>query len=225
MNQNVKELVTDIDQLSIFCDAIDPRKEGKLLQEIVLALKNTMREKGLLSLSAPQIGYSRRVFCIRFGENDYRTFINPVIENVANFTMNRESCSSLPNKEYIRPRHATCKVYYLTPMNKIESRKLVGVAAFKFQHCLDHLDGMVLSDIGLEIDELWDKATEEERDEVLRAYMDALDIAEKECKKAVAEDKELADIDDASKFIASVQSGETKLEFIKEDSKDVNTDN
>ena len=212
MNKNVKEIVTDVNQLSIFCDAIDPRKEGKLLQEIVLALKATMREKGLLSLSAPQIGYSRRVFCIRFGDNDFRTFINPIIENVANFTMNREKCSSLPDKEYIRPRHASCKVYYLTPLNKVESRKLVGVAAFKFQHCLDHLDGMILSDIGLEIDDMWDQATEEERDEVLHAYMDALDIAEKECKKAVEEDEELKQIDDAARFIQGVNDGTVQIE-------------
>ena len=77
---------------------------------------------------------------------------------------------------------------------------------------MDHLNGLLLEDVGLEIDELWDKATDDERAEVLKAYAESLDIKEKELKKEIAEDKELHDIDEASKFINSVKSGETKLD-------------
>ena len=99
----VKEIIVDENSLSNWCTEIDTRKEGKLTQEIILALKETMREKGLQSLSAPQIGYDKRILCLRFGDNDYRTFINPAIENNSGITMSRETCSSIPGKEFIIP--------------------------------------------------------------------------------------------------------------------------
>lgn len=221
MDKYVKEIVTDVDKLSEWCIEIDTRKESKLLQEIVLSLKQTMREKGLISLAAPQIGYNRRVFCIRFGESDYRTFVNPIIENNTAFQFARESCSSIPDKTFIMPRFGNVSVYFTTPLGKVESSKLVGLAAFKFQHCMDHLNGMILSDIGLEIDEMFDNASEEERAEVLRMYAESLDIRQKELQQQVQEDQELKQIDDASKFIASVKAGETILEnSLNEKSKD-----
>lgn len=212
MNVEKKEIIVDAEKLSDWCAEIDPRKEGKLLQEIVIALKSTMRANDLVSLSAPQIGYNRRVFCIRFGKGDYRTFVNPMIENNTAFQFARETCTSIPGKTFIRPRFGNIKVFYMTPMGKVESSKIVGRSAIVFQHCLDHLDGLLLSDIGLEIDELFDNATDEEREEVLRAYMDALDIKQRELEAEISEDKELSDINDAAKFIASVKSGETQID-------------
>ena len=212
MGNNVKEIITDVEALSDWSIEIDPVKEGKLAQEIILALKATMRDKGLRSLTAPQIGYNRRIVCLRFGNNDYRTFINPAIENNTTITMSRESCSSIPEKEYIIPRFTKVKFYYTTPLGKIESGTLAGVSAFVFQHAVDHLNGMLVSDIGLEIDEMFDQATNEEREEVIKMYAESLDIRQKELVKEIAEDPELREIDDAIKFINSVKDGTTTLD-------------
>lgn len=209
---NVKEIITEKEKLYEWSTEIDTRKDGKLMQEIILALKATMRENGLVSLSAPQIGYNRRILCLRFGDNDYRTFINPVIENNVAFQMSRESCSSIPGKSFIIPRFGKLKIFFTTPLGKVESATLAGKAAFQFQHALDHLNGMLVDDIGLEVDELFDQATDEEREEIIRMYAESLDIRQKELQKEIDEDKELRDIDDAVKFINSVKSGETKLE-------------
>lgn len=208
----VKEIITDENSLSNWCTEIDTRKEGKLTQEIILALKETMREKGLQSLAAPQIGYDKRIFCLRFGDNDYRTFINPAIENNSGITMSRETCSSIPGKEFIIPRFGKIKLWFTTPMGKVESAHLVGRAAYVFQHALEHLNGTLVSDIGLEIDELFDQATEEEREEVLKMYAESLDLRLKELNKEIEQDKELKDIDEAAKFIASVKNGSTVLD-------------
>lgn len=220
MDKYVKEIITDVDKLGEWCVEINTRKEGKLLQEIVLSLKETMRKYNLVSLAAPQIGYNRRVFCLRFGERDYRTFVNPVIENNTAFQFSRETCSSLPEKTFIIPRFGNIKVFFTTPLGKIESSKLVGMSAFKFQHCIDHLNGMILSDIGLEIDDMFDSATEEERAEVLRMYAESLDIRQKELTKAIEEDAELKQIDDAAKFMASVYAGETRIDNLSTENKD-----
>lgn len=212
MNKNIKEIVTDETLLSEWSVEIDPKKEGKLSQEIVLALKATMRENNLQSLSAPQIGYNKRIVCLRFGDNDYRTFINPVIENNSNITMSREKCSSIPGKEYIIPRFTKLKFFFVTPLGKIESATLVGRAAQVFQHSLDHLNGMLVSDIGLEIDYMFDEATDEEREEILKMYMESLDMRQKELQKEIDEDTELKSITDAVEFINSVNDGSTVLE-------------
>lgn len=209
---NVKDIITDATLLSEWSIEIDPAKEGKLCQEIILALKATMREKNLQSLTAPQIGYNRRLFCLRFGDNDYRTFINPIIENNSNISMSRERCSSIPDKEYIIPRFGKVKFFFTTPLSKVESATLVGRASYVFQHAMDHLNGMLVSDIGLEIDELFDNATDEEREEVIKMYAESLDIRQKELNKEIAEDEDLSNINDAVQFINSVKDGSTILQ-------------
>lgn len=212
MDKHVKNIITDETVLGEWSVEIDTRKEGKLLQEIILALKATMKENNLVSLTAPQIGYNRRVLCMRFGKNDYRTFVNPLIENNTSFQFARETCSSIPGKTFIMPRFNNVKLFFTTPLGKVESTKLTGMSAWKFQHCLDHLNGMLTSDIGLEIDELFDNATDDERAEVLKLYAESLDIRQKDLQKQIESDKELSDIDNAVKFITSVKSGETILD-------------
>jgi len=215
MDKNLKEIITDEVALSNWAVEIDTRKEGKLLQEIVLALKATMREHNLVSLTAPQIGYDRRVICMKFGDKDYRTFVNPMIENNSNFQFVRETCSSIPGKTFIMPRFNKVSLFFTTPLGKVESTKLVGFSAWKFQHCIDHLNGMMTSDIGLEIDELYDNATDEERAEVLQMYAESLDIRQKALAEEIKQDEELSQIEDAAKFIISVKSGETILDNSK----------
>jgi peptide deformylase len=51
---------------------------------------------------------------------------------------------------------------YQKPAGAIETRQLVGLAAIVFQHEVDHLEGLLLSDVGLEIDSDFENATEEE---------------------------------------------------------------
>lgn len=211
-----KNVITDVEKLYDWATEIDPRKEGKLVQEIVLALKTTMRENNLEYLTAPQLGYDKRIFCIRFGGNDYRTFLNPVITRTSAFQFARETCNSLPEKTFIMPRFGNIEVIYTTPLGKIETRKIIGRSAVVFNHCLDHLNGLLISDIGLEIDEMFDNATDEEREEVLKMYAESLDLRQKQLKEEIAENKELNDLDKAIDFIASVDNGQTKLETLSE---------
>ena len=206
-------IVTDLEQLSIRADEVDVRKENNDIRNIVVKLKEVIRENNLTSLAAPQIGIDRRIFVINFN-GDMRAFINPIITEVKGIELSRETCSSIPDKTYIRPRHNEITTMYQTPLGKIESKKLLGASARVFQHCIDHLDGLLLSDIGLEIDEMFDKAIEEERLEVINMYLDSLDIKRKDIEKEIAEDKDLKEISDAVKFMESVEKGEIQVEQV-----------
>lgn len=207
------DIITDVEKLSIRADEVDVRKDNKEVREITVSLKNAVREHNLLSLSAPQIGIDKRIFVINFN-GDIRTFINPMITNVKGFELSRETCSSIPDKTFIRPRHNDIQVMYQTPLGKIESKQFMGAAARVFQHCIDHLDGLLLSDIGLEIDEMFDNATEEERTEVINMYLDSLDIRQKEVDKEIQEDKELKQIVDGINFMEKVKKGEVQIEQV-----------
>ena len=211
INAQAKDVITDIEALTDWCEVINPNKQGGELQKIVLELKATMKKNDFEYLTAPQIGYNKRVFCIRFGK-DYRTFVNPMIENNTGISFQRETCNSIPGKVYVRPRFSTLLAHFQTPLGKIESTKLVGRAAVVFAHCVDHLDGLILSDIGLEIDDDFDKLTEDERAEILRLYAESLDIRGKQLNEEINNDEETKQIVDAAKFIQGVQSGEIELD-------------
>ena len=109
------------------------------------------------------------------------------------------------------PRFGTIHVIYVTPLGKIESRKIIGRSAVVFNHCMDHLNGLLISDIGLEIDELFDNATDDERAEILKMYAESLDLRQKQLEEAIAADEELSKLDSAVDFMVSVQTGDTKL--------------
>ena len=207
----VKEIIKDLEAYSERADEIDVKKQGELVREITLNLKDTIRANNLICLAAPQIGYDKRIMCINF-KGDIRTLINPVGGAFEAFELNREKCPILEGKEYIRPRYNSMSIIYQTPLGKIESRQFKGVAAKVAQYGIDILDGLLLCDVGLELIPGWDEASQEERDEIIKMYLDSLDLKEKEIKKEINDDPDLKKMMDSLAFIESVQKGETKIE-------------
>jgi len=214
LDKYVKEIVTDYEALSERCNEFDITKKNGEAQQITLALKNTLRaHPNMVGLSANQIGYDKRIICLNFS-GDIRTFINPIITKVDGFELSRETCHSIPDKTYIRTRYSKVDITYQTPLGKVESIELLGLAARIMQHHIDHLDGLLLSDIGLEIDDAFDVATDEERKEVLDMYLDSLDLKRKEIDAAIKDDKDAQQLSDAIRFMESVRKGETVIESI-----------
>lgn len=210
-NKAIKEIVTNYDNLSKRCDEFNLSKENTEAQEIILDLKNVIRaNEDMVGLSANQIGYNKRILCLNFN-GDIKTFINPIITNVKGMELSREKCHSIPDKEFIRIRNTQIEVTYQTPLGKIESKKLLGKAAIVMQHHIDHLDGLLLNDVSLEIDENWDKATDEEREEVINMYLDSLDITSRELNKELESNEEAMKLKKDIEFAKSVISGETKI--------------
>ena len=204
------EIITDENILGIRADEIDIRKQNKEMRETILELKQTIREKNLKCLTGPQIGKPYRIMAINFN-GDIRSFVNPIITNVKGFELSKEVCSSIPGKTFIRPRNNQVEVAYQTPLGKLESKKFLGLAAMVAQHGIDHLDGLLLSDIGLEIDEDYENASEEEKMEVIKMYLDSLDVKQKELDKEIKEDKDLNQLNEAIDFIEKVQKGEVQV--------------
>lgn len=213
---NYKEIV-GLDELNKIGRAqeIDHEKEGKLLREITSNIKRTMRKEGLISLSAPGIGYNKRVFCIDFSDKEIKSFVNPVISNAEGLQLVREQCSSIPNKEYLVPRNEIIDIIYETPTGVIKTNRFKDVAAFVFQHEIHHLDGVTLEDIGLEVDEDFNNATQEEREEIIEMYLDSLDLRQRYIEEVINSDEELKIVSDRLRFVEALAKGE--IEFEKQD--------
>ena len=195
---------------------INREKDGKLLREITANIKKTMRKNGLTSLSAPGIGYNKRVFCIDFSDQEIKTFIKPVITNAEGLQLAKEICSSIPGKEYIRPRNTTVDIIYETPTGKIKTNRFSDVAAFVIQHEIDHLECVTLEDIGLEIESDFEEATQDERNEIINMYLDSLDLRQKDLDTEIESDDELKVVSERLKFTEALAKGEITFDKLDE---------
>lgn len=105
------------------------------LLSLISTMRLLMRRSNGLGLSAPQIGVHLRLFITSWGE----TFINPVVSPIGDRELCEEGCLSLPNQLYRVPRHGKVKV---------GDTIYTGVQAQVIQHEVDHLNGILISDIG-----------------------------------------------------------------------------
>lgn len=206
-----RELITDYDKLGEISDYIDVRKDNEEMREIILSIKETMREKDLVSLSAPQIGIQKRIFCAKDSKGIH-SFINPMIKKSTEMTFSREKDECFPDKEYIYPRSGRVVINYQTPLGESKATTVVGMSAFVFQRMIDHLNGVLISDIGLEIDNQWDEASEEERAQVLKQYMESLDMVSKKLDEEISTDENLNKQKKAIEFEHALIAGDVKIE-------------
>ena len=215
--KRILNAIKDYDKFDDRCDEINPKKQNAEMRETILAIKEVMEAKKLSALAAPQIGYRNRIVCLKFGDKQPITYVNPFITKVNGFTLSKESDISIPNKTFIVPRNVEVEVQYCTPLGQWMTQKMTGMTAFVMQRMINMLDGLLISDIGLEIDEEWDKATDEERAEVIKAYCESLDITMKDVQKDIEDsDGTLKKVYSAIKFTEGVNSGKVELETVEE---------
>jgi len=139
--------------------------------EVIEALKEVLTaKKDLIALSAPQIGYDARIFCIKF--NDViKTFINPIITRKAEPKFICETCASFPNKQFLLLRPTEIEIKYYNDEFKYEDNKLLGTAAGIFDQQYQILDGVVPIDISLVSDITEDgELTDEDLEHSEEAY-------------------------------------------------------
>lgn len=211
MADNVKELIFDEEKLGMRSDEIDVRKENKLVKSIVLDLKFAIRKYGVLGMCANQIGTPVRIIVLNFN-GDLRAFINPLITKAEGLSFNREVLPNLPGKNYLVPRYNNISVTFMTANGKIQDCNLLGVAAHIMQQQVDLLEGILISDVGFEIDEDFENASEEEKAKVMELFLESIDLKREELEKEINEDDDLRKMREGIDFIQSVQRGETKVE-------------
>ena len=116
----------------------------------------TMREANGVGLAAPQVGILRRAVVIDVGEGPIE-LINPVIISVKGKQREVEGCLSVPGQWGYVTRPAKVKV---TAQNrygkeiKVEGTEMLARALC---HEIDHLNGVIFTDIADEMTEIEEK--------------------------------------------------------------------
>ena len=132
--------------------------------ELIDTLKYAIRYKDSiwtdcgLSLSAPQIGVLSQVFIMSrpqhwesHRQRAFDTVINPIIISRSDTTeKDWEGCLSVPKYQYLVERPTSIDVRFVTYSGKCVERRLKGFYARIFQHEVDHLEGVLMTDRALD---------------------------------------------------------------------------
>ena len=180
---------------------------------IINDLKDTLKaNKDLVALSAPQLGKKERIFVIRFADGDIRAFINPAIVRTTGMHLSRERAIGFNDEdEYLIPRADEVFATYQTPdmmPDKCDMNKFTGAVAEVFLQMNDLLNGILLEDIGLIVLPEFDKASEEEKQEIISMYLESLNTKKESIEKAIESNPEARDMNKAIEFMTKLQLGE-----------------
>jgi peptide deformylase len=116
-------------------------------EEFERYMLDTMESAGGLGLAANQLGFSFRAFAMDT-EDHWGVIYNPEIIKFSNTkTKDFEGCLSIPDKIGLVPRFDWVNVIYeVAPHGMKVNRHFKGLSARVFQHELDHLNGVLISD-------------------------------------------------------------------------------
>jgi peptide deformylase len=106
------------------------------------------KSKLAVGLSAPQIGIRERFFVFSAGKGTpWKVAINPVVLNASGpWEPFLEACMSLPGFQATVLRQCDILVTYTDLEGQRVQDKLLGLEARIFQHELDHLNGVNITD-------------------------------------------------------------------------------
>ena len=125
------------------------KEVDKKILELIEDMYDTMYEAGGVGLAAPQVGILKRLIVIDVSEegNEPITLINPVIVETDGEQTGDEGCLSIPGKvgTVTRPNYVKVKAY---DKNMEEfTVEGTGLLARAFCHEIDHLNGILYSEI------------------------------------------------------------------------------
>ncbi|MCR8656115.1 peptide deformylase [Paenibacillus endoradicis] len=120
------------------------------LKKLLKDMAETMYDADGVGLAAPQIGISKRVIVVDVGdENGLVEMVNPVIIERDGEQLGPEGCLSIPNinGEVLRADHIV--VQGQDSDGETFTVEATGYFSRAFQHEVDHLNGVLFTDIAL----------------------------------------------------------------------------
>jgi len=141
------------------------RQKSKVIEEITPEIREIAEEMvnfmdshvgddaKPLGLSACQLGHLVRMMAFRrspssVSRDDIQVLVNPVLVYAKGVYIVRESCSCLPGKSYRLRRSKTAKIRGLALNGTTRSYRGRDLLGQIFQHELNHLDGIMIDQIG-----------------------------------------------------------------------------
>jgi peptide deformylase len=122
------------------------------IHTLIKDLESTLEYKHGVGIAAPQAGIKLRVIICKLrnsaGKSENVPMINPqILTKSKNCDLGEEGCFSIPNifGPVKRPHEITLQ--YMTPDKKTVLRRFAGYNARVIQHEVDHLDGILFTDL------------------------------------------------------------------------------
>lgn len=148
-------MVVPVERLELITDPkILARKAKKIGKWAGLRVGEKMMKfivnKGLdcVGLSAPQLDIDKRVF-VMFDKKDFAIFVNPRIVEIGPMEAEDiEGCLSIPGRKFKVKRPTSVIIKDAIRTQPVE---LTDWSARVWLHELDHLNGILISDIGVEV--------------------------------------------------------------------------
>jgi len=147
-----KQIVEDKDFLHQKSKRIDmcSYAEEKRIKTILHDMKDTIAmSPKAIGLAAPQIGELDRIFIfLRYPSYKRQVVINPeILEKLGKPENLNEECLSCPGQTIENiPRFKKIRVKYTNEDGLSIIETLTGIDAVVYQHELDHLDGIIITD-------------------------------------------------------------------------------
>lgn len=141
---------------------------GPKLQTLVDDMFETMRAAPGVGLAAPQVDVPIRLLVVEFGDeedpevpNKLYSLINPeIVRHSKETVVGTEGCLSIPNLVGDVERYQAITVQFQDRQGKSTKIKAEGWLARIFQHEIDHLNGVLFTDLATAV---WEPTTEDEK--------------------------------------------------------------
>ena len=216
MSNYVLRIITDLSKFQERVDEINNATPAEAVKHAVSQLKQTLiANKDLVGLCAPQIGINLRIFCIKTANNRVRAFLNPLLVSGEGLHLSREVNPSFPDKQFIIPRKDTIHVAFQEVMGQANSESYSGAYAEIVQQMIEMLDGILLSDYGLDLDDVggpeeFDKASEKDKQALIQMYLESLKSSSADLKATIEANPALKQINDNIDFMTEYLKGDIK---------------
>ena len=146
------KIIKDIEHLHKFCVNIGYKESKGIANKMILWLLGDKNiSKDTLGLACNQLGLDGRVIAMKLANDKWKTFINPIIVNSSDEKITtEESCLSV-SKSFDIKRSVKIKITddrsnHNNPNDN--TTEYSGMNAIVIQHEIDHLNGILISDIG-----------------------------------------------------------------------------
>jgi len=145
----VRRIVTDPDPIlrKVAKKVSELELKMPLTQQLIDDMIETMHEAPGIGLAAPQVGIGKRIIVVHVGEDKGPyAVVNPVLSDFEGEAVAIEGCLSIPGIIGDVKRAERCTITGLDRKGKKFHLEADGLLARCFQHEVDHLDGVLITD-------------------------------------------------------------------------------
>ena len=163
----IREIIT-IPNPTLYKNARKVTNLGEDIQALIDDMVETLRAAPGVGLAAPQVNVPIQLIVVEFGDEEDETvppklytLINPeIVRHSQETIMGTEGCLSVPNLVGDVERYEAVTIKGLNRWGHPMKIKAKGWLARIFQHEIDHLKGIIFTDLATQI---WEPVTEEEK--------------------------------------------------------------